>query len=79
MTWRLGDENRMPHRTMPEVDRKARLKIPSLPLPKQTPEKRTRNWNEVYLPINLEMAKAEAERCIQCPTAVVRRRRSTNT
>ena len=54
---------------MPEVDRKARLKIPSLPLPKQTPEKRTRNWNEVYLPINLEMAKAEAERCIQCPAA----------
>ncbi len=55
--------------TMPEVDRKARLKIPSRPLPKQAPETRTRNWNEVYLPINLEMAKAEAERCIQCPAA----------
>src|SRR3990172_676996 len=52
-----------------KVDRKARLQIPRQPLPKQAPEVRVRNWNEVYLPISFELAKVEATRCIQCPAA----------
>jgi len=52
-----------------EVDRKARLKIPRQQLPKQEATTRTGNWNEVYLPLTLEVAKVEAERCIQCPAA----------
>jgi glutamate synthase (NADPH/NADH) small chain len=52
-----------------QVDRKARLQIPRQPFPKQDPELRIRNWREAYLPITLETAKIEAERCIQCPAA----------
>lgn len=53
----------------PDVDRKARLKIPAQPIPKQDPAIRVHNWDEVYLPIHLKTAKIEAERCIQCPAA----------
>ena len=53
----------------PVVDRKVRLKIPAQPIPKQDPAVRILNWDEVYLPIQLETAKVEAERCIQCPAA----------
>jgi glutamate synthase (NADPH/NADH) small chain len=52
-----------------KVDRKARLQIPRQPFPKQDPKARIRNWNEVYLPIDVETAKTEAMRCIQCPAA----------
>ncbi len=65
----MPNDKQPPKRSMPEVDRKARLKIPRQPLPKQDPQARRSNWNEVYLPIRLELAKAEAERCIQCPAA----------
>ena len=64
----IGDKQ-APKRAKPDVDRKARLKIPRQKLPKQDPQTRTANWNEVYLPIRLELAKVEAERCIQCPAA----------
>jgi glutamate synthase (NADPH/NADH) small chain len=53
----------------PEVDRKARLKIPAQPIGKQPPNVRVNNWREAYLPISLDLAKVEAERCIQCPAA----------
>jgi glutamate synthase (NADPH/NADH) small chain len=53
----------------PQVDRKARLKLPPQKIAKQDPNVRVLNWSEVYLPLSLEMAKAEAERCIQCPAA----------
>ena len=53
----------------PPVDRKARLQIPPQKIGKQDPNVRVLNWSEVYLPLSLEMAKAEAERCIQCPAA----------
>lgn len=36
-------------------------------MPRQEPEIRARNFKEVALGYNLEQAKAEAERCIQCP------------
>ncbi len=53
----------------PPVDRKARLQIPAQKIPKQDPQARILNWSEVYLPLDLETAKIEAERCIQCPAA----------
>ena len=53
----------------PPVDRKARLAIPAQKIAKQDPNARVLNWREVYLPLNLETAKLEAERCIQCPAA----------
>lgn len=53
----------------PKVDRKARLQIPAQKIAKQDPNVRILNWSEVYLPLSLDMAKAEAERCIQCPAA----------
>ena len=52
-----------------KIDRKARLQIPRQHLPKQDPGVRVHNWNEAYLPIDLETAKTEALRCIQCPAA----------
>ncbi len=52
-----------------QVDRKARLQIPGQAFLKQDPALRIHNWKEAYLPIDLEVAKVEAERCIQCPAA----------
>ncbi len=53
----------------PSVDRKARLTIPAQTIRKQDPNVRILNWREVYLPLDIETAKVEAERCIQCPAA----------
>jgi len=53
----------------PPVDRKARLAIPAQKIPKQDPNVRILNWSEVYLPLDIETARVEAERCIQCPAA----------
>lgn len=39
----------------------------STPMPKQKPEDRVHNFNEVALGYNMEQAVAEAERCLQCP------------
>jgi glutamate synthase (NADPH/NADH) small chain len=51
------------------IDRKTRLKIPSQPVPKQDPKERVQNWREVYLGYDLDSARIEATRCIQCPAA----------
>lgn len=51
------------------IDRKARLKIPPQRMPKQEPSGRVHNWDETYLGFDLEAAKLEAQRCIQCPAA----------
>ncbi len=56
-------------RSQLDVDRKARLKLPHQTIGKQSPDTRTGNWDEVYLSITLDVAEAEAERCIQCPSA----------
>jgi glutamate synthase (NADPH/NADH) small chain len=53
----------------PPVDRKARLQIPAQKIAKQDPNARVRNWSEIYLPLSIDTAKLEAERCIQCPAA----------
>ncbi|MFO7980321.1 MAG: NADPH-dependent glutamate synthase [Candidatus Aminicenantes bacterium] len=38
-----------------------------VPMPKQKPKTRTKNFDEVALGYNSQQAKNEAERCIQCP------------
>ena len=53
----------------PQVDRKARLKLPANMPDKQPAEVRIHNWDEVYHLFDPETAKAEALRCIQCPAA----------
>ena len=53
----------------PAVDRKARLAAPSHRPPKQKPEARLGNWEEVSYLFDPEFAKLEAMRCIQCPAA----------
>jgi glutamate synthase (NADPH) small chain len=53
----------------PFIDRKQRLKIPAQRMPKQDPARRVHNWDETYLGFDLESAKLEAQRCIQCPAA----------
>jgi len=51
------------------IDRKARLQVPPHRPPKQDPAVRTGNWDEVSFLFDPEVAKAEANRCIQCPAA----------
>ena len=49
-------------KTQKQIDRKARLKIPPPPVPKQDPKGRVRNWDEVYLGYDLPTALADAKR-----------------
>jgi glutamate synthase (NADPH/NADH) small chain len=53
----------------PAIDRKERLKIPPQEIPKQDPKERIKNWNEIYLELDVETARREASRCLQCPAA----------
>ena len=46
-----------------------RLDIGVQKVPKQDAEERVRNWDETYLGFDLNSAKIEAQRCIQCPSA----------
>jgi len=45
----------------------AKLNLNRVPMPRQDPKVRGRNFNEVALGYSLEQAKEEASRCIQCP------------
>jgi glutamate synthase (NADPH/NADH) small chain len=51
------------------IDRKARLSAPSHLPGKQPPAERIHNWDEVSFIFDAETARAEAQRCIQCPAA----------
>ncbi|MFC1907809.1 NADPH-dependent glutamate synthase [Chloroflexota bacterium] len=44
-----------------------KLNLNRVPMPKQAPGLRARNFNEVALGYTIEQAQAEANRCIQCP------------
>jgi len=46
---------------------KPRVQKESVPIPKQKPEIRRRNFNEVALGYTEEQAITEAKRCLQCP------------
>ena len=50
-----------------DIDRKERLRIPRQSVPKQKPQARVYNFDEVYLGFDEEHAKIEATRCLQCP------------
>ncbi len=64
-----GANPQMAESGKPQVDRKARLKIPHQPVPKQDPKERIKNWDEIALGYDLPTARLEANRCIQCPAA----------
>ena len=66
----------VPQRPKPdpkEIDRKARLRLAANLPAKQAPEERVHNWDEVYFLFDPDTAKAEANRCIQCPAAPCQR------
>ena len=46
---------------------KPKMQKTAVPIPKQTPEERKRNFSEVALGYNEEQAQIEASRCLQCP------------
>ena len=52
-----------------DVEVQQRLAISRVPINKQDPKERRMNWDEVFLGFDLESAKVEAMRCLQCPTA----------
>ena len=43
-----------------DVEVQRRLAIPRVPIHKQDPEERKKNWDEVFLGFDLESAKVEA-------------------
>jgi len=52
---------------MAELTKKERMQIPRQPMPEQDPQARNKNFTEVNLGFTEELAKLEAERCLQCP------------
>jgi len=52
---------------MAEAKPKPKIQKESVPMPKQKPEVRRYNFNEVALGYDEEQALAEANRCLQCP------------
>jgi len=50
-----------------ETGTKPKVQKNAMPIPKQTPEARRHNFNEVALGYTEEQALAEANRCLQCP------------
>ncbi len=52
------------------MDPKERLKIPRQKMPEQSPQERVKNFKEVPLGLTPDLAKKEAQRCLQCKKAV---------
>jgi glutamate synthase (NADPH) small chain len=48
---------------------KRRIRLNVVPMPQQAPEVRAHNFDEVALGYTLDMARAEADRCLQCKQA----------
>jgi len=53
---------------MPNVEKRERLKLPHMPIPKRPPQERVRDFCEVTLTYTPEQAIAEASRCVECAT-----------
>ncbi|RPI27534.1 MAG: NADPH-dependent glutamate synthase [Acidobacteria bacterium] len=51
---------------MNSLSPKERVKIPRQKMPEQEPESRRKNFEEVNLGLELELAKREAHRCLEC-------------
>ncbi|OGL40883.1 MAG: glutamate synthase (NADPH), homotetrameric [Candidatus Schekmanbacteria bacterium RIFCSPHIGHO2_02_FULL_38_11] len=49
-----------------KIDPKKRMKIPRQKMPEQEPEKRKKNFEQVNFGLPPEIARIEAQRCIQC-------------
>lgn len=56
-------------RAKPKLTAKDRVAIPQQDMPSQPPDERIRNTKEVALGYTEAMARVEAARCIQCPSA----------
>lgn len=58
---------------MPKLDKRDRLKLPHIPIPKRPPEERLADFCEATLTYTPEQAIAEASRCVECtkPPCVV--------
>jgi len=58
---------------MPRLDKRDRLKLPHVPVPKRPPQERIADFREVTLTYTAEQAVAEALRCVECtkPPCVV--------
>lgn len=54
---------------MPDGSEKPKIQKNTVPMPKQDPKVRIRNFNEVALGYSEEQALAEANRCLQCKNA----------
>ena len=51
---------------MTELTQRERMKIPRQEMPQQDPVERGANFDEVALGFTEELARQEAERCLQC-------------
>ena len=51
---------------MPNVEKRERLKLPHIPIPKRPPQERVQDFCEVTLTYSTEQAIAEASRCVEC-------------
>jgi len=51
---------------MAELTKKERMKIPRQGMPVQEAQDRIQNFDEVALGFTMELARQEAERCLQC-------------
>jgi glutamate synthase (NADPH/NADH) small chain len=51
-----------------KLSAKERMKIPRQKMPEQDPGRRSGNFEEVNLGFTAELARLEAQRCLQCPT-----------
>jgi glutamate synthase (NADPH/NADH) small chain len=51
----------------PEIDRKARMKIPLVEQKARPPAERVKDFEPTFLPLTAEAAMRAAERCIHCP------------
>jgi len=52
-----------------EINREERIRARPQEVLTRPPERRVKDFDEVYLPWTLEMARTEAGRCLQCPDA----------
>jgi len=55
---------------MSPLTKKERMQIPRQPMPEQAPLERNKNFLEVNLGLTEELARMEAQRCLQCPKPV---------
>ena len=66
---RTGGDGMIERPNSKAIDRKRRLALPEADLPIRAAAERARDFSEAYDDWDLATARAEAERCIQCPAA----------